>query len=63
MYIYLQKFIVIIRHISTYICSINRTFVVLIKKFQTHRLNSQRAELSATKLRGYCNTQTKNDSN
>jgi len=62
MYIYLQKFIIIIRHISRYICSINRTFVASIKKFQTHRLDAQRAKLSATKLRGFCNTQT-NDSN
>jgi len=51
MYTYLQKNIVIIRHISRCICLINRIFVVSIKKFQTHRLNAQRAELSATKLR------------
>jgi len=47
MYTYLQKFIVIIRHISRCICSINRTFVASIKKFQIHRLDAQRTELSA----------------
>jgi len=53
--IFVQQFIIVIRHVPRYIYSIfdiiNRRFITLIKKFQTYRSDAQRAKLSATKLR------------